>query len=305
MEQRMNKEEFLRELGSLLSDIPEKDREDAIKYYSDYIDDAGEEAEHAIAELGSPESVARIVKSESADALEPRPIENPPVEQPGNLNAAPSKLTQGDKAKKRLPAWAIVVLTLLSPVILALGLAAVILVLTVVLVALAVVFAVTAVFLLLAYVAGLSVAAGGFMISEGCIAAGFVTFGTGLFLFAAALIVLIAAGFGFVKFLPWLFRLLFSTKKQRIARKEAKRNRREAKNAGKAAVPQPEPEAEKQEPAPEQPAEQPVQAAEQQGSAIEQQEPVSEQPEQAAEQQEPATEQPTEKTSGSFEQGVE
>ncbi len=262
----MNKEEFLQELGSLLSDIPEKDREDAIKYYSDYIDDAGEEAEHAIAELGSPESIARIVKSESADALEPKPIENPPMEQPEYTNAPSTEPLQGDKAKKRLPAWAIVALTVLSPVILALGLAAVILVLTVVAVSLAVVFAVTAVFLLLSYVAGLSVAAGGFMIAEGCIAAGFVTFGTGLFLFAAALIVLIAAGFGFVKFLPWLFRLLFSTKKQRLARKEAKRLRREAKRAGKAGITQPE--------------------------------PISEHSEAAAEQ-------PTEKASESFEQGVE
>ena len=35
----MNKEDFLRELSAELADLPDKDREDAIKYYSDYIDD--------------------------------------------------------------------------------------------------------------------------------------------------------------------------------------------------------------------------------------------------------------------------
>ena len=53
----MNRREFIRELEYLLQDIPEEEKADAIAYYRDYLEDAGEEQEEdVIREFGSPES---------------------------------------------------------------------------------------------------------------------------------------------------------------------------------------------------------------------------------------------------------
>lgn len=61
----MSRIEFMNRLESLLSDIPMEERKEALQYYSDYFDDAGEEHEEAIIEeLGSPERVASIIKVE-------------------------------------------------------------------------------------------------------------------------------------------------------------------------------------------------------------------------------------------------
>lgn len=59
----MSRWEFMRQLEELLSDISPSEREEALQYYNDYINDAGRENEaEAIASLGSPEQVARSVK---------------------------------------------------------------------------------------------------------------------------------------------------------------------------------------------------------------------------------------------------
>ncbi len=61
----MTKQEFMRELESLLYDISSEEREEALKFYKGYFEDAGEEQESAvIAELGSPKQVADIIKAE-------------------------------------------------------------------------------------------------------------------------------------------------------------------------------------------------------------------------------------------------
>lgn len=59
----MNKEEFLRQLEQLLSDIPEMERREAMDYYENYFEDAGPENEmKIIEELGSPQKVAESMK---------------------------------------------------------------------------------------------------------------------------------------------------------------------------------------------------------------------------------------------------
>lgn len=59
----MNRIEFMTTLASLLQDIPEEERREAMKYYNDYFDDAGvENEEQVVAELGSPEKVADVIK---------------------------------------------------------------------------------------------------------------------------------------------------------------------------------------------------------------------------------------------------
>lgn len=61
----MNRIQYMTELASLLQDIPEAERKDAMQYYNDYFDDAGEENEQqVIEELGSPAKVAENIKAD-------------------------------------------------------------------------------------------------------------------------------------------------------------------------------------------------------------------------------------------------
>lgn len=60
----MSKNEFLNQLSILLSDVSPEEREEALAYYREYIEDAGFENEEAILEeLGTPEAVAAEIKS--------------------------------------------------------------------------------------------------------------------------------------------------------------------------------------------------------------------------------------------------
>lgn len=62
----MNKQEFIRELRKELQDIPLKEREEAVQYYEEYFDEAGEENEETvIRELGSPARIAAMIKRDS------------------------------------------------------------------------------------------------------------------------------------------------------------------------------------------------------------------------------------------------
>lgn len=64
----MNREEFLSRLTALLQDVPPAEREEAVQYYQDYFDDAGEGNEAGvIASLGSPEELAKSIKAGLAD----------------------------------------------------------------------------------------------------------------------------------------------------------------------------------------------------------------------------------------------
>lgn len=61
----MNRAEFLNELDKRLRLIPQEDREDAIAYYAEYIDDSGlDENADVEALLGSPRDVASNIISE-------------------------------------------------------------------------------------------------------------------------------------------------------------------------------------------------------------------------------------------------
>lgn len=61
----MTKLEFMKELESLLLDIPLEERDEALQYYNGYFEDAGEDHEdEIIKELGSPSKVASIIKAD-------------------------------------------------------------------------------------------------------------------------------------------------------------------------------------------------------------------------------------------------
>lgn len=60
----MSYEEFMKELEGLLAGVPEEEKEEALQYYSDYFADAGKENEaQVLAELGSPQKVAALIKA--------------------------------------------------------------------------------------------------------------------------------------------------------------------------------------------------------------------------------------------------
>ncbi len=59
----MSRDEFMNQLQCLLSDLPADEREEALRYYQDYFDDAGvSEESRIIEELGTPEKVAKLIK---------------------------------------------------------------------------------------------------------------------------------------------------------------------------------------------------------------------------------------------------
>ena len=58
----MRKEEYLQKLEHLLYNIPAEDRYEAIQFYSDYLEDAGAEADEVIRQLGTPEELAESIK---------------------------------------------------------------------------------------------------------------------------------------------------------------------------------------------------------------------------------------------------
>lgn len=61
----MKKETFLKELEYLLQDISDEDKEEALSYYRDYLEEAGSENEdRVIEEFGSPERVAAIIRAD-------------------------------------------------------------------------------------------------------------------------------------------------------------------------------------------------------------------------------------------------
>lgn len=64
----MTRAEYMSRLTALLQDVPLAEREEAIQYYNDYFDDAGEgNEESVISSLGSPEELAKSIKAGLAD----------------------------------------------------------------------------------------------------------------------------------------------------------------------------------------------------------------------------------------------
>lgn len=64
----MTREKFFTELEQALASLPYAERRDALNYYEEYLDSAGPENEaQAIADLGSPQNVARKILESNAE----------------------------------------------------------------------------------------------------------------------------------------------------------------------------------------------------------------------------------------------
>ena len=67
----MNRIEFMKELEYLLQDIPDEDKADALDYYRDYLEEAGDMDEQSVLdEFGSPERIAAIIRGDLSGNLE-------------------------------------------------------------------------------------------------------------------------------------------------------------------------------------------------------------------------------------------
>ena len=126
----MNRAEFMAELTRLLQNIPENERVEALKYYDEYFNDAGEENEQqVIAELESPQKVADKIKDGLRADMDSNDMMQPGGHQAWQSGGAYRNGTsyqgstvyqnntfyQGSavpKTEEKLPAWAIVLIVL-------------------------------------------------------------------------------------------------------------------------------------------------------------------------------------------------
>ena len=77
--------EFLRQLNEMLADVTEEERREAVRYYEEYLRDAGPEQEQQVlAELGSPERVAAIIRA-NVPGSRPEPAPGAPAPEPAPL----------------------------------------------------------------------------------------------------------------------------------------------------------------------------------------------------------------------------
>lgn len=97
----MTREEFLRRLNELLSDVTDEERAEAIRFYEEYLDDAGPEQEaQVLAELGSPEKVAAIIRANvPGSRVQPEP-------QTAQAQSGPAAPNAGEAAAIPLPPYA-------------------------------------------------------------------------------------------------------------------------------------------------------------------------------------------------------
>ena len=87
----MHKQEFLNQLGQLLQQLPQEEKEKQLAYYSELIDDMTEDGiaeEEAVAKLGTPEEIAETILRE-----QPAPPPKAPTQAPARLGTGWTVLT--------------------------------------------------------------------------------------------------------------------------------------------------------------------------------------------------------------------
>lgn len=196
----MSREEFMKELENLLSDVSEEEKREALEYYRGYFEDAGKENEERILrELESPEKVAQTIKADLETGKERQ------EETQQNTSAAGDG---NDKAWKILLVVVIAVLT--SPIWVgaaggllggALGFAGGLLGIVIAAIAVA-----GALYIAGAVISGVGIA----QLAVGNVAAGMGLLGGGLIVLALAVLATIGCVWLYGRFLPWLVRTFVS-----------------------------------------------------------------------------------------------
>lgn len=214
----MNKEEYLQLLKKNLIHVCDAEKEDAIRYYTEYFEDAGAENEaKVIEELGSPVILARKIAAESAikeiDGLREERVSPKPS---GSLSDGIKETEIREKAHNGIWKNLFVILILLcsSPVLVPLSVVAVVLALVAVLVAGIFVF-------LIALTGGIGIVGGIASIFAGVIGLfghlihGITVMGAGLFILGAGILIFIAGKY-LVKALVSLIVMLGKRKTERM-----------------------------------------------------------------------------------------
>lgn len=241
----MNRVEFMRELERLLADISFSEREEALQYYNDYLNDAGvENEEEVIASLGSPEKVATTIKAGLSGGEEGAFTENGyqdyeqepqnSITEWKNYEKAEEKKTEDTmqtvesppavKKQRSAGAWVIIILLCLifSPIILTVGIGFLVTLFGILVAVLAVIFSlfvtVAAVALAL-LVTGIVLIGVGFVKMFGSpfggtllLAIGALSFGIGLLFVALTVWVVGKAIPAVVRFIVGIFTRLFHRK---------------------------------------------------------------------------------------------
>lgn len=112
----MNRLEFMQRLEALLSDISPSEREEALQYYNDYLNDAGVENEQEVLDaMGSPEQLARVIKEGLEDNGEEGEFTETGYHNEAFEEKAKNEVAkkEGKEEKKRLSGGMIVILILL------------------------------------------------------------------------------------------------------------------------------------------------------------------------------------------------
>lgn len=206
----MTKEQFLFQLEQQLLDLPEDERAEAMDYYRDYFDDAGEENEAGvIAELGSPKKVAASIK----EGLRGNREDAGTIGQPPQTRGGAKSYSEANRGRKRTDSrskWILILIAAIFTSPLWIGAAGVIFGLLVGFLALVFGLTIAVVALMFAgFVAGvICVIAGILRLCTARFVSGLMTFGAGMLLIAMGCLCLAAIVLIFGQFLPWLLRAI-------------------------------------------------------------------------------------------------
>ena len=228
----MNRIEFMRRLEELLQDLSLEEINEAIQYYNDYFDDAGEDQEERIIkELGSPEKLAMEVKAglkaEHSDKVEYREtgytdtrfeekkavVNYTAEEKRGNAyeytyaDISSEEKSKNERRTKKTVKYVLLGLLILLglpiAIPLAIGLLGMVLGLAIVLLAL---IFVGFVLLGVMVVVGVALVAAGFAALISRTLAGIALIGIGLMVGVAGVAATVGVGYVCIRFLPKLFR---------------------------------------------------------------------------------------------------
>lgn len=215
----MNKEEFLRKLEQLLSDVSEEERKDAIAFYRSYFEDAGEGNEASILrELESPEKVAEAIKSNLNDAEQTAKTRENSVQ-------GVREVKREDKMKTENKILWIILAILTSPIwitILAVVVAILVAILACVFAAVACVVTMMAALLICGFI--LSGVGIGYLFTEG-VAVGLGLLGGGLIVLALGILAIWLVVWCFGWFVPWAVKKLVNLCKKPFEKKKERESK--------------------------------------------------------------------------------
>ena len=209
----MNRLEFMQKLEQALADVSEEERQEALQYYRDYLDDAGlTEADQVPESLGTPEKIAESIRGSVAGEPESGSFTergfgvedggNYPAKRQENYYENQTSFVQDSRESGKKPAngWKMIAILLLgillSPIWIPLGICVLALFFTFFMILVALFAALVAV--------GVALLAGGI----GVVIWGFAQIGVsvpGAVVLIGAGLLMTALGFLFTAFFGWIF----------------------------------------------------------------------------------------------------